>query len=261
MATALQNGEIDVAASTQPDATAADTLKSLTSQGVTYASAPQLTYEHLDLNLNREVFKDEAARKAFFQVVDREEIVNKLLKPVQEDAEPLGSIVFFTGEEGYEDRYSDKMGQGPEAAMKTLEEGGWKKGEDGIYEKDGVRFSVSISHNENERRSQMVEIIQSQAQAAGIEVRTTRPELPQGRRWGDYDIALRPRRSRPAEVPHHRRWAELAGLSGRRSTRPTRRRLGDLGGGSGHYIAADEASGELRDDPAVRNAVDVGFRN
>lgn len=192
MATALQNGEIDVAASTQPDATAADTLKSLSSQGVQYASAPQLTYEHLDLNLNRDVFADEAARKAFFQVVNREEIVNKLLKPVQEDAEPLGSIVFFTGEEGYEDRYGDKMNQGAEAAMKTLEDAGWEKGEDGIYAKDGVRFSVSISHNENERRSQTVEIIQSQAQAAGIEIKDdTDPNFLKGRvDKGDYDIAL-----------------------------------------------------------------------
>jgi len=40
MATALQNGEIDVAASTQPDATAANTMKGLAAQGVTYGSAP-----------------------------------------------------------------------------------------------------------------------------------------------------------------------------------------------------------------------------
>ncbi|WP_037294839.1 ABC transporter family substrate-binding protein [Saccharomonospora azurea] len=192
MATALQNGEIDVAASTQPDATAADTLKGLASQGVKYASAAQLTYEHLDLNMKRDVFKDEAARKAFFEVVNREDIVNKLLKPVQADAEPLGSIVFFTGEEGYEDRYGDLMNKGAEAAMKTLEEGGWKKGADGIYEKDGVRFSVSISHNENARRSQTVEIIQSQAQAAGIEIKDdTDPNFLKGRvDKGDYDIAL-----------------------------------------------------------------------
>ncbi|EID55248.1 ABC transporter family substrate-binding protein [Saccharomonospora xinjiangensis] len=191
MATALQNGEIDVAASTQPDATAADTLKNLASQGVKYASAPQLTYEHLDLNFKR-IFADDAARKAFFQVVDREEIVNKLLKPVQADAKPLGSIVFFSTEEGYEDRYSDKMNKGPEAAAKTLEEGGWKKGADGIYAKDGKRFSVSISHNENARRSQTVEIIQSQAREAGIEIKDdTDPNFLKGRvDKGDYDIAL-----------------------------------------------------------------------
>ncbi|MFC4000368.1 ABC transporter family substrate-binding protein [Prauserella oleivorans] len=191
MATALQNGEIDVAASTQPDDTAANTLKNLESQGVTYGSAPQLTFEHLDLNYNR-LFADEAARKAFFQVVNREEIVNKLLKGVQPDIAPLNSIVFFKGEEGYEDRYSDKTNKGAQATMQTLEQGGWTKGPDGIYQKNGQRFSVAISHNENERRSRTVEIIQSQARKAGIEIKDdTDPNFLKGRvDKGDYDIAL-----------------------------------------------------------------------
>ncbi|PXY21101.1 ABC transporter family substrate-binding protein [Prauserella muralis] len=191
MATALQNGEIDVAASTQPDDTAANTMKNLASQGVNYGSAPQLTFEHFDLNYNR-LFGDEAARKAFFQVVNREEIVSKLLKGVQSDIQPLNSIVFFEGEDGYQDLYSDKTNQGAEAAMKTLEAGGWKKGPDGIYQKNGKRFSVAISHNENERRSRTVEIVQSQARAAGMEIKDdTDPNFLKGRvDKGDYDIAL-----------------------------------------------------------------------
>ncbi|SFP35203.1 peptide/nickel transport system substrate-binding protein [Amycolatopsis arida] len=191
MATALQNGEIDVMASTQPDATAASTLKNLASQGVVYGSAEQLTFEHLDLNFNR-LFADDAARKAFFAVVNREEIVNKLLKPVQEDAQPLNSIVFFNGEPGFQDNYSDKVNKGAEEAAKILEEGGWTKGPDGIYAKDGQRFSVQISHNQNARRSQTVEIIQAQATRAGMEILDdTDPNFLKGRvDKGDYDIAL-----------------------------------------------------------------------
>ncbi|MEU3273440.1 ABC transporter family substrate-binding protein [Saccharomonospora sp. NPDC006951] len=191
MATALQNGEIDVAASTQPDDTAAETMKGLSSQGVTYGSAAQLTFEHFDLNFNR-LFKDEAARKAFFEVVNRQEITDKLLKGVLSDATPLNSIVFFEGEDGFVDNYGDKAGQGAEAAEKTLQEGGWTKGQDGIYQKDGQRFSVTISHNENERRSRTVEIVQSQARAAGIEIKDeTDPNFLKGRvDKGDYDIAL-----------------------------------------------------------------------
>jgi peptide/nickel transport system substrate-binding protein len=191
MATALQNGEVDVVGSVQPDATAAATLKSLSSQGVTYGSAARLSFEHLDLNYDR-IFADDAVRKAFFQVVDRQEIVDKLIKPVQADAKPLNSIVFFPGEEGFVDLYSDKVNQGPEAAMKTLEAGGWTKGEDGIYVKDGQRLSFEISHNENARRSQTVEIIIAQAKAAGIEVKDdTDANFLKGRvDKGDYDVAL-----------------------------------------------------------------------
>ncbi|GAA1215152.1 ABC transporter family substrate-binding protein [Prauserella alba] len=191
MATALENGEIDVAASTQPDATAATTMQNLESQGVTYGSAPQLTYEHLDLNFKR-IFADEAARKAFFAVVPRQQIVDKLLKGVQPDAEVLQSIVFFQGEDGYQDVYSDKAGQGAEAAEKILQEGGWKKGSDGIYAKNGERFSIEISHNENARRKQTVEIIQSAAAKAGIEVKDDQDaNFLAGRvDKGDYDVAL-----------------------------------------------------------------------
>ncbi|MFI5588776.1 ABC transporter substrate-binding protein, partial [Amycolatopsis sp. NPDC051758] len=75
MATALQNGEIDVAASTQPDATAAQTMKGLAAQGVTYGSAPQRGFEHLDLNFKR-MFADKDLRKAFFESVNRKEITD-----------------------------------------------------------------------------------------------------------------------------------------------------------------------------------------
>jgi peptide/nickel transport system substrate-binding protein len=192
MATALQNGEIDVAASTQPDATAANTMKSLAPQGVTYGSASQLTYEHLDLQFNR-MFKDDALRKAFFESIDRKAITDKLLKEVQADAAPLNSIVFFQGEEGYTDLYGSKAGLGADAAAKTLSDAGWVKGGDGIFAKGGQRASFKITHNQNARRSQTVEIIISQAKQAGIEVKdeTDANFLKGGRvSTGDYDIAL-----------------------------------------------------------------------
>jgi peptide/nickel transport system substrate-binding protein len=192
MATALQNGEIDIAASTQPDATAATTMKGLSAQGVTYGSASQLTFEHLDLNYAR-MFKDADLRKAFFEVVKRDDITNKLLKEVQADATPLNSIVYFPGEAGFQDLYSKKAGLGPDVAAKTLSDAGWVKGADGIFAKNGVRASFKITHNSNARRSQTVEIIISQAKAAGIEVKdeTDANFLKGGRvSTGDYDVAL-----------------------------------------------------------------------
>ncbi|GAB2780305.1 ABC transporter family substrate-binding protein [Amycolatopsis magusensis] len=192
MATALQNGEIDVAASTQPDATAAGTMKGLAAQGVTYGSASQLTFEHLDLNFAKPIFQKQETRKAFFEVVNRQEIVDKLLKEVQADAQPLNSIVFYPGEQGYVDLYSDKAGKGAEAAAKTLTDAGWVKGADGIFAKDGQRFSVTITHNQNDRRKQTVEIIIAQAKAAGIEITDqTDPNFLKGNLdKGEYDIAL-----------------------------------------------------------------------
>jgi peptide/nickel transport system substrate-binding protein len=194
MATALQNGEIQVVASTQPDATAADTLKGLSAQGVVYGSAPQLTYEHLDMNYKNAVLKDTAARQAFFEVVNRTEITDKLLKEVQADVTPDNSLIYTPAEASYQDAgYGSKAGTGAAAAKKTLEAGGWTLGSDGIYQKNGQRFSVTISHNNNSRRDQTVEIIQSQAKAAGIEIKNDNdPTFLSGGRvsTGNWDIAL-----------------------------------------------------------------------
>jgi peptide/nickel transport system substrate-binding protein len=193
MATALQNGEIQVVAGTQPDATAADTLKGLSAQGVTYGSAPQLTYEHLDMNYKNPVLKDTAARQALFQVINRTEISDKLLKEVQSDVTPLNSLLFFQGDAGFQDNYSAKTGQGVDAAKKALEADGWTLGADGIYQKNGQRFSVTISHNNNARRDQTVELVQSQAKAAGIEIKNDNdPTFLSGGRLstGNWDIAL-----------------------------------------------------------------------
>ncbi|RZQ63588.1 ABC transporter family substrate-binding protein [Amycolatopsis suaedae] len=191
-ATALQNGEIDVLGSVQPDQNAANTLKGLASQGVLYGSAPRLSFEHLDMNFTRPLFQDEAVRKAFFEVVNRQEIVDKLLKDVQADIKPLNGIIYFPGEEGYQDVYADKTGKGAEAAAKTLSDAGWVKGPDGIFAKNGTRLSFTITHNENARRSQTVELIIPMAKAAGIEVKDeTDANFLKGRvNRGDYDVAL-----------------------------------------------------------------------
>jgi peptide/nickel transport system substrate-binding protein len=191
MAAALQNGEIDVAASTQPDATAAATMKNLSGQGVIYGSASQLSFEHLDLNYKR-LFADPVARKAFMQAINRQEIADKLLKPVQASAAPLNSLQFYPNEPGYQDLYSKVAGAGADAAAKTLTDAGWAKGPDGIFAKNGKKFEVTITHNTNARRSQTVEIIISQAKAAGILVHDeTDPNFLKGRASaGGYDVAL-----------------------------------------------------------------------
>jgi peptide/nickel transport system substrate-binding protein len=167
-------------------------MKGLSAQGVTYGSAPQLTFEHLDLNYAR-MFKDKDLRKAFFEVVQRNDVTNKLLTGVQADAKPLNGIVYFPGEAGFQDLYSKKAGLGADVAAKTLSDAGWVKGADGIFAKGGVRASFKISHNSNARRSQTVEIIISQAKAAGIEVKDeTDANFLKGGRMstGDFDVAL-----------------------------------------------------------------------
>ncbi|MCP2332304.1 ABC transporter family substrate-binding protein [Actinoalloteichus caeruleus] len=189
--TALQDQQVHVIAP-QANSETAEQLQALTSQGVTYEAKAGLTFEHLDINLAREKFQDLALRQAFAACVDREELVDKLLKSVDPEAAPLGSLLFLPEEPGYEDLYSDITGQGADAAKEILEEGGWTQGSDGVYEKDGERASLTISHTALDRRTDSVALIQGTCAEAGIEVINDTDDnfLDTRVSEGDYDVAL-----------------------------------------------------------------------
>jgi glutathione transport system substrate-binding protein len=189
---ALQNSEEQVLSSAQPDANAATTLQGLGSSGITYGANAGLNYEHLDLNVKRPLFQDQAVREAFGQCVNRNEIVDKLIKPMEPDAKPLNSTIFFPGSDGYTDNYSDKLVANADTAKKTLRADGWTLGSDGIMAKNGQKLSFKISHTDIPRRKQTVALIQSECHAAGIDVRDdTDPNFLDKRvSDGDYDVAL-----------------------------------------------------------------------
>ncbi|GAA1963851.1 ABC transporter substrate-binding protein [Amycolatopsis minnesotensis] len=191
MASALENGEIDVVSSSQPDESVTKKLQGLAGKGIVCGSAQLLSFEHLDFNYKR-MFGDVVLRRAFMAAVDRKAIVDKLIKPVYADAQPLGSVQFFQGEPGYQDRYGAKSGLGPEAAAKILSDAGWVKDPDGIFAKNGKRFEVTITHAASELRTSTVQLITTQAKQAGILVHDELdPKFTKGRaQQGGYDIAL-----------------------------------------------------------------------
>lgn len=190
-AQALENGEVMVNSMAQPDANAAERLRNLSAQGVIFGASNGLSFEHLDLNFKNKWLKDAAVRKAFMQCVNRDELTEKLIRPVLEDAKPLGSLVFFQGEEGYVDNYAAYTGDA-NAAKATLEGAGFTIGSDGIAAKGGEKLSLKIAHTDIPRRKQTVELIQSHCKPAGIDVvDDTDPNFLDTRvSQGDYDIAL-----------------------------------------------------------------------
>jgi peptide/nickel transport system substrate-binding protein len=190
-AQALENGEVQVNSMAQPDANAAERLRGLTAQGVTFGAANGLSFEHFDLNFKNKWLTDQAVRKAFMQCVNRDELAEKLIRPVLANAKPLGSLVFFQGEEGYVDDYAQYKGDAAEA-KKTLEGAGYTFGADGFATKNGEKVSLKIAHTDIPRRKQTVQLVQSQCKNAGLEIiDDTDPNFLDTRvSAGDYDIAL-----------------------------------------------------------------------
>ena len=93
---ALQNGEVNAVA---PQASI-DTVSQLEAlSGVVTETQPDQSYDHLDLNVKEgSPFADENVRKAFLLTVPRQDIVNKLIKPMDANAEVLNSQLYVASD-------------------------------------------------------------------------------------------------------------------------------------------------------------------
>jgi len=186
----LQNKEVDIIA-IQADAAVAQQLRG-DSSVATFAVAGQ-TYEHIDFQLSKPIFKDNKdLRQAVAACVNRQDLIDKLVKDVDPNAKAQGSFMFMYNEQGYEDHYADTGNGDVEAAKKILTDGGWTPGPDGIMQKNGVRASFKMGHRIVERRAQTVRLIAASCRNAGIEVIDDQSENFNDERLpaGDFDVAL-----------------------------------------------------------------------
>ncbi len=148
----------------------ADQLQALTGQGVIFQVRGGPTIEHLDLNLANPLFKDPIVRAAFAQCVDRNKLVDELIRGMRPETQPLGSLAFVPGDATYEDLYSDNMIADSQKAQVTLERAGWVLGSDGVYSRAGQRLSFAINHDGSPAHSREVELIRTQCRQAGMEI-------------------------------------------------------------------------------------------
>src|ERR687894_462234 len=170
----------------------ADRLRALSVQGVIFEARGGPTVEHLDLNLANMLFKDPVVRTAFAQCVDRNKLVDELVRGVLPETQPLGSLAFLTGDEAYDDLYSDKMVADAQKAQVTLERAGWVLGQDGVYSRESQRLSFAISHDASAGHSREVELIRKQCRQAGMEITdgAVTGSLDEVLARGQFDVAL-----------------------------------------------------------------------
>lgn len=187
----LQNKEVDIIA-IQADPAVAQQLRG-DSSVTTFAAAGQ-TYEHIDFQLSNPLFKDhKELRQAVSTCVNRQDLIDKLVKDVDPNAKPQGSFMFMYNESGYEDHYSDIGNGDAVAAKKILTDAGWTPGADGIMVgKDGKRASFKLGHRIVERRASTVRLIAASCRNAGIEVIEDQDAKFNDERLpaGDFDMAL-----------------------------------------------------------------------
>ena len=161
----LQNGEVDVISpqSTSDIVTALDAVPN-----VTVVKGVEGTYEHVDLQFDQSqnmVFNDPLVREAFMKVIPRQEILDKLIKPIVGDAASLrGSQLLVPGAEGYD----DSVANNGSAAYDTVD----VEGATALLAQAGVpNPTVCLLYaSTNPRRVNEFQLIQTSAALAGFNV-------------------------------------------------------------------------------------------
>ncbi len=169
---ALQNGEVSVIYG-QGDADTATALKQLS--GVTTTTTPSSSYEHVDLVFDNggpfdpatyggDASKALLVRQAFLKALPRQEIVDKLIKPIQPSAKLDDSQTLLPGAAGYDasvaaNGSSDYSAVDIAAAKADLAKAG--------VSTINVKFLYGKS---NTRRAQEFALIQASEAQAGINV-------------------------------------------------------------------------------------------
>ncbi|GAB2456832.1 ABC transporter family substrate-binding protein [Xylanimonas ulmi] len=176
--TALQNGEVDIIS---PDSTP-DVLATLAGvDGVVYETGVEGTWEHIDLTFDNAGPFDPASyggnadaarlvRQAFLLAVPRQQIIDTLIRPLQDDAEMRNSFLFVPGAPGYEETVANN-GSDFFAATDIDKAKDLLDQARALYpdmpETIDVRFLFGAS---NPRRANQFQLIQASAGQAGFNV-------------------------------------------------------------------------------------------
>lgn len=182
-AQALQNGDIQIA-EPQPNP---DVIAQLEAVGdaITIEQGDEFTYEHLDFNFES-AFSDPQLREAFALCAPRDEIVDTLIAPVNENAELIQSRFYLPFQAQYES-VAGEIQDGSydtaniEASKAILDEAGLAGTE--------VRIGYQTP---NQRRTNEVDLIRASCEQAGFVVTDAGQAdfFEVGLSAGNFDVAL-----------------------------------------------------------------------
>jgi ABC-type transport system substrate-binding protein len=128
-------------------------------------SATQFGYSYIGYNARHELFADPEVRRALGLAIDVDQIIRFVL--YGEGERVSGPYAINT--EWY-DRSVAPLPYDPAAALAILERKGWKRGADGILEKDGKRFEFAlITNNGNPQRKAIATIAQDAWRKIGVD--------------------------------------------------------------------------------------------
>jgi peptide/nickel transport system substrate-binding protein len=187
---ALRNHEADLIRP-QPTTDLINHVRQL--PGVRSQALPRLGFEHLTFNMEHPILAELAVRRAIATAIDTEQLVDRLVRPVDADAQPLGNRIWLAGQQPYQD-HAGGYGKGDtQAAKQLLEQAGWRLGGDGVYARGGkpLRLRCLTFSGDPLRTSEDV-LLQAQLAKAGIRLELIARTMATVWDWvydGNFDIA------------------------------------------------------------------------
>ena len=168
-AAALRNDEADVIYVPGPQVDVVRTVQGL--PGAASQVRLGLGFEHLTFNLAHPILRDLAVREAIALAVDRQQLLDRTVGQISDQAQVLGNRIWLVGQAGYED-HSGGYGRGDLAAAATrLEQAGWIEGADGVRVRNGRKLLLRYTTTQGVRlREQAGELLQDQLARIGIDL-------------------------------------------------------------------------------------------
>jgi peptide/nickel transport system substrate-binding protein len=139
-------------------------------EGVEWEAGLGPVWEHIDFNHTDPLLSQKFVRQAIVQGIDRDAIVEAVVRPIAASAQPLNNSVWLNTSSNYEDHLT-QYPYDPVAAEAYLTDNGCAKGSDGVYECDGQRLSFNWATTAgNEGRELQFALAQANLAEIGIEV-------------------------------------------------------------------------------------------
>jgi microcin C transport system substrate-binding protein len=165
----FKKGKVDTFGITLPDFWHAKTKTAVVENGyvhrIWFFNDTQQSATGMWLNQDKEIFKDQRVRYAFAHAMNIQKVIDEVLRRD-----------YFRLEHGFVGygRYSNTKIRARRFDLAKVNEymtdAGWQRGSDGIWEKNGLRFSVEVSYGFDQHTPRLV-VLKEEAKKAGIELR------------------------------------------------------------------------------------------
>jgi peptide/nickel transport system substrate-binding protein len=184
----LETGGIDLDIDVSPQH-----IGRLEGRGVKITSIPRLSSNHIGFNVEKDVFKDARVRKAVAHAVNREQIVQFVMKG-QADVAHGFLHPLVPGATPKEQMRPFMYESSPEKSKRLLTEAGWTPGPSGVRQKDGKPLSAAC-YVFTEQHERLVTPVQATLRDVGFDMQIKRLEAAAfgtATRAGEHDMRFLP---------------------------------------------------------------------